>query len=83
MPVGPPNANPTDAEVAAVFDRYVSELRRVFDANKEECLPPDVAARGLEVIVRGKGRAGGGAKGAAASGASAPAPVAAPLRSRL
>ena len=51
--VGPPNASPTDAEVEAVFARYVAELRRVFDKHKDRCLPPRVAARGLEVVRRG------------------------------
>jgi len=49
IPVGPPNANPTDEEVDAVFERYVDEMCRLFKDNAESCLPPDVAARGLEV----------------------------------
>jgi len=54
VPVGPPNASPSDAEVHAVFDAYVCELRRLFDAHKDECLPPAVAARGLTVVERGR-----------------------------
>jgi len=50
--VGEPNANPTDAQVEAVFERYVVELQRVFDAHKYTCLPPDVAARGLTIVRR-------------------------------
>ena len=42
----------SDAEVEAVFEAYVTELRGVFDAHKDACLPPDVAARGLTVIRR-------------------------------
>ncbi len=49
--VGPPNASPTDAEVTEVLHRYVAELRRVFDAHKDECLPPEIAQKGLEVKV--------------------------------
>jgi len=45
--VGDPNAEPSEADVMAVFQRYVAELRRVFDENKAECLPPDVAKRSL------------------------------------
>ena len=48
--VGPPRADPSDAEVRAVFDAYVAELRRTFDAHAPTCLPRDVAARGLRVV---------------------------------
>ena len=37
-------------EVRAVFDAYVAELRRTFDAHAPTCLPHDVAARGLRVV---------------------------------
>ena len=53
VPVGPPNAKPSDAEVEAVFAAYVTELRRVFDAHKGTCLPPEVADKGLLVVKRG------------------------------
>lgn len=52
LDVGPPNANPTDAEVRAVFERYAAELKRVFDLHKDASLPPEIAANGLKVIVR-------------------------------
>jgi len=50
--VGPPNKNPTDAEVEEVFERYCTELRLVFDTNKDASLPADVAARGLTIVKR-------------------------------
>lgn len=50
--VGAPNTTPTDAQVQQVFERYVVALRKVFDENKDACLPAEVAAKGLEVIVR-------------------------------
>lgn len=52
VPVGPPNAAPTDAEVEAVFDKYVAELRQLFDANKHTCLPPEIAEKGLTIVKR-------------------------------
>jgi len=59
VPVGPPTPDPTDDQVQAVFDRYLAELRRVFDAHKDACLPAEVAAKGLTVIFHGRGAAGG------------------------
>ena len=50
--VGAKNADPTDAEVEEVFSRYVAELMRVFNENKDACLPADVAARGLTIVKR-------------------------------
>ena len=50
--VGPPNDAPTDAEVEEVYERYVAELRRLFDAHKDACLPPEVAALGLTITRR-------------------------------
>lgn len=50
--VGPKIADPTDAQVEEVFGRYVAELERVFDENKDKCLPPEVAARGLTIVKR-------------------------------
>jgi len=47
--VGPPNADPTEAEIEAVFERFVAELWRIFDENAAKYLPADVAARGLRV----------------------------------
>jgi len=52
VPVGPPNASPTDAEVEAVYDAYVSALRQLFDEHKNDCLPAEIAAKGLMVIKR-------------------------------
>ena len=49
VPVGPPNTSPTDQDVHNVFERYVSELQRVFDLFKDECLPSEVAAVGLKI----------------------------------
>lgn len=48
--VGDPDANPSDEKVEEVFRRYLAELQRVFYANAQECLPPDVAARGLKIV---------------------------------
>merc|ERR1711972_575 len=48
--VGEPDENPSDEKVEEVFRRYLAELRRVFYANAQECLPPDVAARGLKIV---------------------------------
>merc|ERR1711971_426547 len=53
VPVGPPNAHPTEEEVLKVFAKYVAELRRLFDDNKDECLPPKVAARGISIQLYG------------------------------
>ena len=66
--VGPPNGAPTDGEVAAVLDRYIAELRRLFDEYAPPCLPPEVAKRGLTVLIRGKG---GAMRDAAAGGGAA------------
>ena len=56
VPVGPPNAEPTDEQVSEVFGRYVTELKRLFDEHKDACLPAAVAAEGLQVEVRGAHR---------------------------
>merc|ERR1740120_111079 len=48
--VGEPDDNPSEEKVEEVFRRYLVELQRVFYANAQECLPPDVAARGLKII---------------------------------
>ena len=55
-------------QVEEVFGRYCAELLRVFDENKDACLPPEVAARGLTIVRRetpasaSKAAAVGGAK---------------------
>lgn len=48
--VGPPDPNPTDERVEALFQEYLVALRRLFNAHATECLPPDVAAKGLKII---------------------------------
>jgi len=60
--VGAPSRDPSDEEVAAVFCRYLTELRRIFDKHKDACLPPEVAARGLTVLFHGKGEDPDGAQ---------------------
>lgn len=55
VPVGPPNPNPTDAEVEAVFNRYVDEMCRIFRDNAPLHLPEQVAARGLQIHRIGRG----------------------------
>ena len=55
IPVGPPNADPSDDEVDAVFERYVDEMCRLFTENAPKHLPTEVAARGLEVHRIGHG----------------------------
>ena len=90
--VGPPTSAPTDAQVEAVYERYVAALRELFDAHKDECLPPEVAAKGLGIsrracahrAVEGKGDGAGGGEQSTPSkvdarGGSLPLP----LRSRL
>ena len=51
VPTGPPNADPTDAEVVAVLHRWLREMRRLFDEHKD-CLPPETAARGMSITIR-------------------------------
>ena len=48
MRVGPPDPAPSEARVAAVFEAYCAELRRLFDEHnhKDQCLPPDPELRG-------------------------------------
>lgn len=50
---GPADPCPTYAHVKEVFRAYCVELRRVFNEHKYDVLPPDVAARGLQIIWRG------------------------------
>ena len=47
--VGPPNPTPTADEVERVARAYVAEVRRIFEKHKHECLPPEVAGKGLIV----------------------------------
>lgn len=53
--VGGPNECPSDELVREMFERYVVELRRLFDTYKDELLPPEVAAQGLQIILRSQG----------------------------
>lgn len=50
--VGPPNADPSAVQLEAAFQRYLAEVRRLFEAHKDEYLSPEVAARGLTVVMR-------------------------------
>jgi hypothetical protein len=52
--VGPPQKEPSDADVEDVFARYTSELGRLFHEHKD-ALPPEVAAHGLRIVRRVKG----------------------------
>lgn len=52
--IGPKDENPSDEKVQEAFQKYTDALQKLFDKHKDECLPPEVAARGLEVIVRGE-----------------------------
>mmetsp|Transcript_7371 Transcript_7371/g.20623 ORF Transcript_7371/g.20623 Transcript_7371/m.20623 type:complete len:341 (-) Transcript_7371:122-1144(-) len=61
--LGPRNENPTDEQVEEAFQKYIAALRKMFDAYKDECLPPDVAARGLEVVWPGHKKANGKTNG--------------------
>lgn len=51
--VGPADPNPTDERVKQVFRMYCTELRRLFNEHKDAALPPEVAARGLDIVWRG------------------------------
>lgn len=50
VPTGLPQPYPSDAAVEEVFHRYLANLRTVFHKHAYECLPQDVAAKGLHVI---------------------------------
>jgi len=51
--VGAADAHPTDERVHETFHSYCVELRQLFDEHKATDLPPEVAARGLQLIWRG------------------------------
>ena len=55
MPTGPPNPRPTEAEVEAVFLRYLDEVSRLFIENAPLYLPAYVAANGLKIHRIGHG----------------------------
>jgi len=52
--VGPADENPSEERVQQVFKAYVDELQRVFDANAKDCLPPEVAQKGLKIHLPGQ-----------------------------
>ena len=47
--LGPPNPEPTEAQVMEVYGRWAAEVRRLFDKHKGDLLPQPVAARGLAI----------------------------------
>lgn len=51
--VGPPDDNPSEEKVLQVFESYKAALQALFEKHKDTCLPPHVAAGGLEIIWRG------------------------------
>lgn len=53
--VGPPNTEPSAAEVQAVFERYLDEVGRIFSTHAAYYLPPSVAKQGLRVQWIGHG----------------------------
>ena len=53
--VGPPNSQPTEAQVETVFEKYVTELCRLFMAHAPRLLPKEVAAKGIRVHRIGHG----------------------------
>lgn len=50
--VGPADANPSDARVQEVYQKYCDELTKLFNDYKDELLPKDVAEKGLDIVVR-------------------------------
>eukprot|EP00930_Biecheleria_cincta_P084746 TRINITY_DN74192_c0_g1_i1.p1 TRINITY_DN74192_c0_g1~~TRINITY_DN74192_c0_g1_i1.p1 ORF type:complete len:195 (+),score=33.08 TRINITY_DN74192_c0_g1_i1:117-701(+) len=48
--VGPKDENPSDERVEEVYDKYVAELKKLFDENAKDCLPRAIAAKGLKVV---------------------------------
>mmetsp|Transcript_98632 Transcript_98632/g.287707 ORF Transcript_98632/g.287707 Transcript_98632/m.287707 type:complete len:252 (-) Transcript_98632:20-775(-) len=47
LEVGPPEPEPSEERVEELFGRYALALQELFDRHCHECLPPEVAARGL------------------------------------
>lgn len=52
--LGPPNDEPTAAQLAEALEKYEAELIRLFDKYKATALPPAVAAKGFRVTWRGE-----------------------------
>jgi len=50
VPVGEADEHPTDERVEEVFIRYLDALKTLFDKYAHECLPSEVAARGLKIM---------------------------------
>eukprot|EP00401_Gymnodinium_catenatum_P007397 CAMPEP_0117597004 /NCGR_PEP_ID=MMETSP0784-20121206/74622_1 /TAXON_ID=39447 /ORGANISM="" /LENGTH=307 /DNA_ID=CAMNT_0005399339 /DNA_START=50 /DNA_END=975 /DNA_ORIENTATION=+ len=50
LEVGPADPDPSEERVEELFVQYIATLRRVFRTHAHECLPPEVAARGLKII---------------------------------
>lgn len=50
LEVGPADANPSQERVEELFCRYVVALQQLFQRHAAECLPADVAAKGLKII---------------------------------
>jgi hypothetical protein len=65
-------ANPTEAQVLAVYEEYAKEFKRMFDAHAARLLPKAVAEKGLEVIRVGVDFDDRAQKGVHSSSASLP-----------
>jgi 2-acylglycerol O-acyltransferase 2 len=50
--VGQADDNPSEERVQEVFKAYCAALTKLFDAHKDTCLPKEVAAKGLTIVVR-------------------------------
>lgn len=50
--VGPKELEPSDERIEKLFAKYMTALQETFDAHAAECLPPEVAAKGLAIIRR-------------------------------
>jgi len=48
--VGDPDPNPSEERVQEVFTQYLAALQHLFDRYAFECLPQEVAAKGLKII---------------------------------
>mmetsp|Transcript_31112 Transcript_31112/g.88863 ORF Transcript_31112/g.88863 Transcript_31112/m.88863 type:complete len:348 (+) Transcript_31112:72-1115(+) len=48
--VGPPVPDPSEEQVEELFCRYLDALRSIWTRHAQECLPPEVAAKGLKII---------------------------------